>query len=114
MNNSFLLGILVLNCFVCAYSQVLLKQAARTVYSSFWGQYLNLKVLLAYCLFFAVLLVNSLLMKILPLMIISPVSESLPLVFTMFLSFILLSEKLTKKKIIGSLVIIIGIIIISV
>ncbi len=112
MNNFIIFGVLVLNCLVCAYSQILLKQAAQSAHHSFLGQYLNFKVIFAYSLFFAVLVVNSLLMKKLPLVIISPISESLPFVFTIILSWLILGERIIKKKILGSIIISLGIIII--
>lgn len=109
-NNLIFIIILVLNCFLSAVSQVMLKKAATKEYKSFISQYLNFYVISAYFLFFLVVAVNIYIMKYVPLVIMTPVSESLPFIFSIFFGFVFFKEKLTPRKISGALIILAGII----
>lgn len=109
MNSFIAVLILIVNCVVCAFSQVLLKKAALKDTKSILEQYLNIQVITAYGIFFIVLMINSILMRYLPLLIISPISEALPFVFSIIFGFIFFHERITKRKIIGIVLIAAGI-----
>ena len=101
MNKIVCIIILLINCVVCAYSQVLLKKSSNIRYESFINEYLNIRVIVSYSLFFVVLMINSLLMRYLPLVVLSPISEAFPFILSVFAGLIFFNEKITKDKIIG-------------
>ncbi|MBR5964582.1 MAG: EamA family transporter [Treponema sp.] len=112
--NYFYIAVLVFNCFLCAFSQVLLKKAAQKEWGSFIRQYLNAYVVLGYSLFFVVLAVNVWILRYVPVNIANPVCESLPLVISFFTGMFFFGEKLTKFKVLGALAIVAGILVVIV
>lgn len=94
---------------VSSFSQILLKKSAKKTYSSAIKEYLNPFVIIGYGMMFASMLLtifaykNSLEYKE------GPVIESVGYVLVMFLSLIFFGEKITKKKLIGNALIILGI-----
>lgn len=112
INKYLYILILVLICFISAFSQVLLKKASLQKYESFWQQYLNPYVICGYALFFLVILVNIYILRHISITVTSAISESLPLVLSFVTGRIFFAEPLTKKKIIGMIFIISGILII--
>lgn len=99
-----LLGILS-----CSLSQLLLKKSAKTVHSSKVCEVLNPMVIIAYAVFFCSLLVNiwamskGLLLKEMAML------ESLGYVFVPLLSFLILKEKISRRTICATLMVILGI-----
>lgn len=106
----FYISLLFFISCISAFSQVLLKKASLCGYKSFIRQYLNLYVIIGYGLFFLVLVVSIFILRYLPIVICSVFSESMPLVFSLFTGKIIFAEKLSKGKIIGGIIIIVGII----
>ena len=106
--NIFYTLILIMNCFISAFSQVLLKKASLRDYKSFIRQYFNLYVLFGYGLFFLVLFVNVILLRKLPLTVVSPVGESLSIVLSFLSGWFIFKEKLSTRKVIGAVVILFG------
>lgn len=99
-----------LSVIVSSSSQMLLKTSANKKYDSFVKEYLNLNVFLGY----SMMLISTLLviyaykgieMKN------GTVIESLGYVFVMVLSNIFFKEKITKTKLIGNCIILLGILI---
>ena len=110
MNSKFFyVLLLVIICFVSAISQVLLKKAALKDYSSFIRQYLNVRVVLAYFLFFAVVVSSTYILRFVPMTVMSPIAEALPYVLSIVFGCIFFGEKITKVKIIGGFFIVAGI-----
>lgn len=110
MNNKFLyILLLVFSCCISACSQVLLKKASLRGYKTFLRQYLNPFVIVGYGLFIFVLIINIFIMRQLPIAICSVFCESLPLVFSFITGKLFFNEKISKEKIIGCCVILIGI-----
>jgi len=109
MNRLFML-LMVGGTFFTAISQVLLKQSANRTYSHPIFEYLNWRVVLAYFLFFGVLLLNTYAYTQVDMKY-GPVLDTFAYVFVLLLSYFILKEKITKGKIIGNLIIIAGIII---
>ncbi len=95
---------------VASISQILLKKSALKTYSSPIREYLNPWVIIGYGM-----MVLSTIMTIIALKGLAygnvPVVECFGYIFVMFLSRIFLGEKITKRKIIGNVLIIGGIII---
>lgn len=109
MNRLFML-LMIGGTFFTAISQVLLKKSANRTYSHPIFEYLNWRVVLAYFLFFGVLLLNTYAYTQVDMKY-GPVLDTFAYVFVLLLSYFILKEKITKGKIIGNLIIIAGIII---
>ena len=84
--------------FFSAISQVLLKQSANMEYKNPLREYLNWRVILAYGIFFGVLKFG-------------PVIDTAAYVFVLLFSWRILKEKISRGKIIGNLIIILGILV---
>ena len=96
--------------FFSAMSQILLKKSANKEHKSWIYEYLNWQVILAYFIFFSVLLVNTYAYTQVDMKY-GAVIDAFTYVFVMILSWLILREKFTKWKLIGNLIIIAGVII---
>ena len=90
--------------FFSAISQILLKQSANIKYDNPLREYLNWRVILAYVMFFGILLLNTWCYTKLDMRY-GPVIDTAAYVFVLFLS------RFTKGKLIGNLIIIAGILV---
>lgn len=102
--------LLFIATFFSAGSQVLLKQSARIEHKSWLYEYLNWRVITAYFIAFAVLLVNTYAFTKIDMRF-GSVIDTFTYVFVMILSYFLLKEKFTKWQLIGNMVIIAGVLI---
>ncbi len=102
----FMLGSVV----IASISQLLLKQAARTSYSNYIREYLNVWVICGYFLMVVSTLLTTLAYKGLDYKE-GPVIEALGFVFILILSRIFFQEKITRKKLLGNLLIFVGILV---
>ncbi len=93
-------------------SQIILKKAAVKTYDKWYKAYLNVPVILAYGLFFLSTVCSVIALKRLPLSW-SPMWQAMGQVFVPVLSFFVLKEKFTKRKVLGIVVIIAGIVLFS-
>lgn len=100
--------IFISSVLISSMSQILLKQSANTTYSSKLKEYLNCKVILAYILFFVSTIITIIAYKHIPLSL-GPVLESFGYIFVSILGFIFLHEKIGIRKLIGMLVVLIGV-----
>ena len=107
MNSGVL--IYLITPFLSALSQLLLKKAADNPKYSGIRTYLNGQVILAYGLFFGCMLLKVVALRTLDLTIAS-VLEASGYLYVMVLSFLILKEKITPRRLIGNLVIVLGII----
>lgn len=107
MVNKYMM-LLVLSVVVASFSQILLKKSAGKVYESVIREYLNVFVIVGY----GMMVVSTLLTvggyagleyKN------GAVIEALGFVLVMFLSRIFFGEKITKKKLLGNSLILLGI-----
>lgn len=93
---------------VASFSQILLKKSAGRKYDNFIKEYLNPYVIIGYGM-----MVGSTILTILAYRGIAykngPVIESLGYILIMFLSYFFFKEPITKKKILGNLLILVGI-----
>ncbi len=92
-----------------AFSQLLLKQAADNPRYTGIRFYLNWKVILAYGLFFGCMLLNVIALRSLDLSV-AGVLEASSYLYVMLLSWLILKEKLTRRKLIGNALIVLGIV----
>lgn len=96
--------------FISSVSQIMLKKSADKTYDNAIKEYLNPWVVIAYGLFFGATLVTVLAYKYVPLSM-GPILESTGYFFVTVLGMIFLKEKVGKKKAVGLVVILVGIII---
>ncbi len=94
---------------VSAVSQLILKKAADNPRYTGLRFYLNPPVILAYALFFGCMLLNVFALRTLDLTVAS-VLEASGYLYVMLLSYFFLKEKITRRKLIGNLVIVLGIV----
>ena len=109
MNKTFML-IMLTGTFFSAISQILLKQSANITYKTPLKEYLNWRVILAYGIFFGVLLLNTWCYTKVDMKF-GPVIDTSAYAFVLIFSWRILNEKITYGKLIGNLIIILGILI---
>ena len=113
MNEKILFSLIfVFGVFISSVSQIILKKAAQKEYPNKIREYLNARVIFAYIIFFGATLCSIWAYTVIPLSL-GPILESAGYIFVAFLSWLFLKEKITKKKMLGLSIIIIGIIIYS-
>lgn len=108
MKNEFIL-IMIIGTVFSAASQVLLKKSANKSYKSQIYEYLNWRVILAYMIFFGVLFANTYAYTKVDMKY-GAVIDSLGYIFVLLFSWLLLKERISKRKLIGNLVIMAGVI----
>lgn len=102
--------LLVTSVFIAACSQILLKKSTEIKYDSIIKEYLNWRVIIGYGIMFISTILTILAFRGLDYKN-GPIIESLGYIFIMFLSRIFLKEKITKNKVIGNGLILLGIIV---
>lgn len=111
MNKKILfMSVYVFGVFISSVSQIILKKSADRQYESKIREYLNVRVICAYAIFFAATLCSILAYRRIPLSL-GPILESSGYIFIAVLSYLLLKEKISLKKLIGLSTIILGIVI---
>ena len=103
-------GIYLIGVIISSFAQILLKKSADTKHESLIKEYLNFKTLFAYAVFFGATLCSVFAYKYVPLSV-GPILESTQYIFIAVLSYLFLKEKISKKKLIGLTIIIIGVLI---
>ncbi len=93
-----------------AVSQLLLKQSANQEHKNGLAEYLNWRVIVAYGIFASVLLANTYAYTQVDLKY-GPVLDTFTYVFVFLLSWLVLREKITRGKLVGNLIIILGVLI---
>ena len=96
---------------VAAFSQVLLKMSAKKTYTSVIREYLNPFVIIGYGMMVAATVLTVLAYKFGLDYKSGPVLESLGFVLIMLLSLGFFREKITPRKLIGNILIVLGIVI---
>ena len=110
MNNYLIGASLVLgSTIVAAISQVMLKIATQQTYKSWIFQYLNPRVIFAYGLFFVTTITSILAIRFIPLSLASALDAS-GQVFVLLLSRLVLKEQISRRKCLGIIIIVAGII----
>lgn len=95
-----------------SFSQILLKKSAQKEKKSIIQEYVNPYVIGGYAITAICMVLTIIAYRGMPFKY-GAVLESLTYLYIMVLSKLLLAEKLTKKKIIGNIIIVIGVIIFS-
>lgn len=94
---------------VASISQIMLKKSADRKYDRWIDEYLNFRVIFAYGLFFLSSLMTVYAYKFVPLSL-GPVLEASGYIFVSVMGYLILKEKIGRKKLLGLIVIIAGII----
>ena len=108
MNGYYVLGLLSVT--IASFSQILLKKGAMKQYDSFIKEYLNIFVISGYVMMFGSVFLTMIVYRGMDFMNV-PVLEAVGYVLVPVLSYLFFKEKLTKKKILGILIILAGIVI---
>ena len=108
--NDLLFYILVLvSAFITASSQILLKKSTDRYHKHIIFEYLNPYVIISYICYVGVLALNVFIYTKIDYRF-GVVINSLSMVFIMILSKVIRKERLTRKRIVGNLLIILGIV----
>lgn len=105
--------VMLICVFASAVSQILLKKTAVKSYEKWWKSYLNPTVILVYGVFFTTTLLNVYSLKYVPLSL-SAILEATSYIYIPVLGAIFLHERMNKRKLVGVLTIIIGIIVFAI
>lgn len=105
-------GVYILGVIISSIAQILLKKAADVEHESKIKEYLNFKTVFAYSIFFGATLCTVLAYKYVPLSM-GPILGTTEYIFVAVLSYFFLKEKISKKKLIGLITIMAGVIIFS-
>lgn len=111
MNNlNKYIAIWMFSVLISSFSQVLLKIAANKKHESRLREYLNPLVIIAYGIFFTSTLLTMYALKYVPLTM-SPIIESASYIFVPIFGVLMLKEKISKRRLAGMGVMLIGMII---
>ena len=99
---------MILSAFITAFSQIILKKSANKKHKSVFFEYLNPYVLFSYVCYIGVLVLNVFIYTKVDYRF-GVVINSMSTVFVMLLSNIILKESITRKRIIGNVIIVCGI-----
>lgn len=100
--------IFLLSVFISSISQILLKKSANKVYDNKIKEYLNPRVIIAYSMFFLSSLITVLAYRVVPLSL-GGILESTGYIYVTILGYIFLHEKVGKRKLLGLIIILLGI-----
>ena len=106
-------GIYILGVIISALAQVLLKKSANIERENKLKEYLNFKTIFAYAIFFGATLCTVFAYKYV-LLSMGPILGTTEYIFVAILSYWLLKEKISKKKLIGLITIVIGVLVFSI
>ena len=108
MNNKIYVLLLLFSVFISAISQILLKKSALETHTSWIKEYLNIKVIGAYFLFFCAVLIDLIALRFVPVSFV-PVIETSSYIFIIVFSRIIFKEIISLKQYISIALIITGI-----
>lgn len=93
---------------IASFSQIILKIAAKKTYSSVIKEYLNPHVIIGYGMMVLTTVMTLLAYRGLDYKN-GPVIESIGYILVMILSSLFFKEKITKKKLLGNILILVGV-----
>lgn len=105
--------ILLLSVFIASVSQIVLKKSADKKYDNIIKEYVNLYVIIGYGMLVVSTILTIFALKGLPYKSV-PIIETTGYIYILLFSRIFLNEKITKKALLGNIVIILGIIIFNI
>lgn len=102
--------IYIFSVFISSVSQILLKTSANKKYESRIREYLNPRVIVAYGIFFIATFVTIIAYKGIPLSL-GPILETTGYLWVSLLGYFILKEKISRRKILGLIVVVAGIVV---
>lgn len=102
--------LILTSCLIASFAQILLKKSALVEHKSVIFEYLNVYVIVGYGMMVVGMLLNVLAYRKVEYKN-GPVIESFGFLFVMILSWLFFREKITKKKLLGNLIILAGVLI---
>lgn len=102
--------IYIFSVFISSVSQIILKSSADKKYESRIKEYLNPRVIIAYGIFFIATLVTILAYKGIP-MSVGPILETTGYLWISLLGYFILKEKISRRKMAGLIIVVIGIVV---
>lgn len=111
-HNNMYIAIFLAAVFISSASQILLKKSAGEAHKNRIREYINVPVVIAYLLFFGTTFLTVEAYKYVPLSM-GPILESTGYIWVAVMGSFFLKERLNRKKILGLLLIISGIIVFS-
>ena len=115
MANNLPLGaaFILTGTFISAASQILLKLSTRKSYANKWREYFNFYVIAAYALFVLSTICGVMALRYIPVTLNAALGTS-GQIFVPVMSFLILHEKISRRKLCGMALIVLGILIFSV
>lgn len=109
---SYLMGtcLVLLATFIAAVSQIMLKKSAQHKYEIPLLEYVNPLVIGGYALLLGTTLINVLALRFIP-MTLAAALDSTGQIFVPALSFLILREHVNRQKLLGIVIIVVGLII---
>ena len=90
-------GILLVSVLISSVSQIILKKSADRTYKNALAEYLNIRVITAYGLFFLSTVLTMIALKRVPLSM-SPILESTGYIYISVMGYFFLRKNLQKEK----------------
>lgn len=106
-------GMILLSTFIAAISQVMLKLSARKDYSVRWREYINPLVISAYSLFVVTTILSVFAHRYIPMTLCAALAVS-GQIFVPCMSYLFLKEKISRRRLMGMSIIVVGILIFSI
>lgn len=106
-------AIAIFSGLLSSFSQILLKKSSEKKKENIVAEYINTNVILAYGITAICMMLTIIAFKGIPYKY-GSVLESLTYIYIMVLSKIFIGEKITKRRLIGNIIIVIGVIIFSI
>ena len=102
--------IFLFSVFIASVSQILLKKSANRNHANGWREYLNKYVITAYFIFFISTILTIIAYKGVELKY-GPIIESAGYIFILIMGKMFLDEKITRNKLLGVFLIILGVVV---
>lgn len=109
MNDIFYYLLIPVSALITASSQILLKISAQRQHKDFIHEYLNACVIISYAFYFLVVFLNIFIYTKVDYRF-SVVLNSLSTVFVAVFSNLILKERFTRRRILGNILIVLGIV----
>ncbi len=101
-------ALMLAGTFISSVAQVLLKKASQREYGSFWKEYLNIRVIVAYAIFFAASLLAIFAYRVVPLSM-GPILEATGYIYVTIFGVLIFHERLSPPKLLALGMILAGI-----
>lgn len=105
--------LILVGTFISSVAQVLLKKSSQQHYDSVWKEYINLRVIIAYTVFFGASLLAVSAYKVVPLSL-GAVLEATGYVYVTIFGVVIFRERLNWIKLIALALILTGVVVFSV